>query len=287
YILFLVKKYYYELSRNKSFYNKHGYKLNIKEPKTFNDKIYFRKYNGNYEFMGLIADKYKVRDYVESKIGAEYLIPLLGVYDSFSKEDWNKLPQRFVLKSNHGSGVNHIHIIINKDSENAEQVIDKLNRALNDNFGEIGHQPFYQKIDRVLLAEEYLDSGSVTPDDYKFHCFGNKILIQVDRGRYGDHQRSIYDENWSKMNYKLNSSYPGIIFSTPPKNLDLMIDLAKKLASDFDYVRVDFYNLDGKIYFGELTQTHGNGKEDFEPARIDFEWGEYWDLDLGNKSLYK
>ncbi|MGF1756328.1 hypothetical protein L4C33_22455, partial [Vibrio makurazakiensis] len=278
-----MKKLKYELFRGRLFKKKHGYPLNISSPTTFNEKIYYRKYYGNHEEMALIADKYKVRELVSKRIGAEYLIPLLGVYDKFSISDWDDLPEQFVLKTNHGSGFNHIQIVTNKQKENPYAIIEKMNKALKDDFGSISHEPFYEKIDRVILAEKYLDSGLMVPDDFKFHCFEDEMFIQIDRGRYGSHSRSIYDHNWNEMDYKLNSSYPKINGIMPPINLSKMIELAKCLADNFDYIRVDFYNLDGKIYFGELTQTHGNGLEDFKPTLVDREWGDYWKLDKDNK----
>lgn len=281
-----IKSLYYEMTLHKKFKEYHGYELNLKNPKTYNEKIYFRKYFGNFEKMALIADKYEVRKYVKEKIGEEYLIPLYGVYDKFTVDDWNKLPNSFVIKTNHGSGLNHIHIVKDKSNENGNEVVRKFQKALSEEFGLIGHQPFYRKINRKVIVEKYIESGRMTPDDYKLHCFKDKIFIQVDRGRYEKHQRSVFDCKWNELNFKLNSKYEHIEDCDKPQNLEEMITLAKKLAKDFDYIRVDFYNVNGKILFGELTQTHGNGTEDFKPTKMDEIWGEYWELDKDNKDLY-
>ncbi len=283
----LIRKCKYRINRDHEFFRNHGYKLNLKNPVTFNEKLYYRKYYGNFDAMSVFADKYKVRDYVSKKIGSKYLIPLLGVYNEFTKSDWDKLPNRFVLKSNHGSGPRHLHIVTNKDIESPENIIVKFKRALNESFGLVKQEPFYARINKLILAEEYLESDNLTPNDYKFHCFKNKVFIQVDSERYEDHKRSIFDVNWNEMDYKLDSKFPKIEDCSPPKNLNKMIEIAKILSEDFDYIRVDLYNINGKIYFGELTQTHGNGTENFEPSNVDREWGSYWILDKNNKDLYQ
>ncbi|RWX56623.1 ATP-grasp fold amidoligase family protein [Photobacterium chitinilyticum] len=278
---------YYEKMRDRIFFTKHGYHLNVEKPVSFNDKLYYRKCYGNFDTMAMIADKYRVREYIEQRIGSDYLIPLLGTYDSFSYDDWNKLPNSFVLKTNHGSGPDHVEIVKDKNKANPGEIIKKFRNALNDDFGLLTNEPFYQKIQRKIIAETYLESGMFTPDDFKFQCFGDELLIQVDRGRYENHQRSIFDRNWVEMDYKLNSSYSKIDKCAVPDNLSEMIRLAEILSKDFDYIRIDFFNIDGKIYIGELTQTHGNGLEDFKPTKIDFEWGGYWKLDIDNELLYR
>ncbi|MCE7566299.1 hypothetical protein LZS85_09280 [Aliivibrio fischeri] len=286
-LLTLLKKYKYRINRDRDFFKNHGYHLNIKNPKTFSEKLFYRKYYGNFSNMALIADKYKVREYVSRKIGSEYLIPLLGVYENFTNSDWDKLPDKFVLKSNHGSGPNHVQIVIDKERENVESIILKFENALKESFGIIKQEPFYAKIDRLIIAEKYLESENYTPNDYKFHCFKNEVFIQVDTDRYEGHKRSIFDINWNEMNYQLDSKFPRVGKCLPPANLSEMIEVAKTLAEDFDYIRVDLYSVNGKIYFGELTQTHGNGTEDFNPSCIDREWGDYWELEKDNEELYQ
>ena len=286
-LLDLIRKYKYKINRERDFLKNHGYELDIKNPKTFSEKLYYRKYYGNFDNMALFADKYKVRTYVSEKIGSEYLIPLLGVYETFTKADWGKLPEKFVLKSNHGSGLNHLQIVIDKKSEDVESIIKKFDRALKESFGIIKQEPFYARIDKLIIAEQYLESENLTPNDYKFHCFRDKIFIQVDSDRYEGHKRSVFDVNWNRMNFRLDSKFPEVGECSPPENLNEMIQIAKKLSDDFDYIRVDLYSVNGKIYFGELTQTHGNGTEDFKPSSVDREWGDYWELQKENEKLYQ
>lgn len=265
-----------------------GYALNILEPKTFNEKIHYRKKNGNFSVMALYADKYVVRDYVKEKIGDEYLIPLIGVYDSLSPTDFKTLPKKFVIKTNHGSGNKHISIVEDKDMLDIHETCKKFNTAIKESFGLATGEYFYTKIKKKILIEEYLDMGLKTPDDYKFHCFngknGIKIYIQLDRGRFGDHKRNIYNENWELLNFHFDGvEQIGLI--NKPENLSQMLFLAKRLASDFDYIRVDLYNINGKIYFGELTQTHNNGMAK-KPLDLDCEWGDYWEINNKLK-IYK
>ncbi|MBY7822346.1 hypothetical protein KW418_18930 [Vibrio fluvialis] len=275
----------YELTKKNKFKRYHGYDLCISDPKTFNEKLYYRKYHGNHEFMAEKADKYLVRKYVERKVGKEILIPLVGVYDRLNEDIWETLPDEFVVKSNHGSGSDHLEIITSKKDADKKRIIEKMNKAVSQSFGTVNHQPFYDLIDRKIVVEEYLKSNQDTPDDFKFHVFKNKIFIQVDVDRYTDHKRSLYDEDWNKLESKLNSKYE-YASKEKPVNLDKMISIARNLAEDYDYVRVDLYNIDGRIYFGEITQTHGNGTEDFKPTTTDLEWGMLWDLDKNNRKLY-
>ncbi|CAH6889226.1 conserved hypothetical protein [Vibrio chagasii] len=276
----------YELTRNHNFKKYHNYNLCINKPNTFSEKIYYRKYFGNHLFMAEKADKYLVRNYVEKKIGKEILIPLLGCHDFLDEKIWESLPEKFVLKTNHGSGPDHIEIVKSKRKSNKKLIIEKMNKAVKQSFGKLNHQPFYDLIERKIIVEEYLETELETPDDYKFHVFKNTIFIQVDVGRYTEHKRSFYDVNWDRLDLKINSKYE-FACKNKPDNLDSMIDIARTLAQDYDYVRVDLYNVNGKIYFGEITQTHGNGTENFEPASKDLEWGRLWILDESNKSLYK
>jgi len=274
----------------KSLFKKiHGYKLKRDNPRTFNEKLEFRKKYGNREFMALIADKYKVRDYVKEKIGDEYLIPLLGVYDRVSAKDLEKLPNQFVIKTNHASGSNHIEIVRDKSKVDLNSLAKKMNNSVKEKFGKKSGQSFYNLINPKILIEELLLDGCEIPEDYKFQCFKSEgeVYVQVDKGRYFHHKRNIYDENYNFIDLKHNSRYSHFEGHSKPKNFDKMKEIVKKLSEDFDYVRVDLYSLDNNIYFGELTQTHGNGHEDLKPLVWDEKWGELWDLEYQNERLYE
>lgn len=276
----------YELLKNNMFEKYYGYRLNIKNPETFSEKIFFRKYFGNNEVMANYADKYKVRDFVRDKIGEEYLIPLYGVYDKLTIDDLEKLPEKFVVKTNHGSGDLHIEIVKCKSSHDLKMLVHKMNHALTLNYGYAAHERYYSFIERKIIIEKYMEGSNGELSDYKFHCFkGTGHFVAVDEGRFVEHLRSVYDENWNLTDIKLNDFKP-IGYRDKPKNFELMQELALKLASDFDYVRVDLYNVNGNIYFGEITQTPANGLERITPIKYAKIWGEMWKMDVNNKELY-
>lgn len=286
-----IDKFLYRYRFKKLFKNKHGYPLNVDSPQTWNEKIIYRKLNGNLDNMSLFADKILVRDYVESKIGNKYLIPLIDVKNKLSASDISSYPNSFVAKTNHGSGEEHIVIVKDKEQVDKVEIVNKLNHAVNTEFGGITGEKFYELIDRKILVEKFLGENDKTPDDFKFHCFNNNngttIFIQVDTGRYNSHRRSIFSVDWEKLDFKLEPKYPYIEDMVKPKELNEMISVAKALSEDFDYVRVDLYCVAGNIYFGEITQTHGNGMERFEPSEIDKKWGGLWEINKENKGLYR
>jgi hypothetical protein len=257
------------------FHLKTGKKLNLKNPKTFNEKIQCRKLNYKNELYSLCADKYKVREYVKKLIGEKYLIPLLYSGENITKEDIDKLPNSFVIKTNNASKTNII--VLDKSKESIDSILIKVKKYLNKKFWYRSFEMFYKNIDkRVIVEQLLLSEKNKIPDDYKFHVFKNKIIIQIDTDRFENHKRAFYDENWNKLDYSLGFEKNNKSIKEP-QNLKEMIKIAKNLSKDFEYVRVDLYNVDGKIYFGELTFTHGSGYEKFVPYEMDYEWGSYWE----------
>lgn len=270
------------------FKEKHGYDLNLNNPHTFNEKIMFRRKYGNRRFMAMIADKYKVRDYVKEKIGEQYLIPLLGVYDKVTLADLEKLPNQFVIKTNHACGTDFIEIVKNKNEADLEKLVEKMNRAVKLKFGKFSGEDFYDLIEPKIIAEELLLNDGNVPDDYKFHCFKseNKVYIQVDYERFTDHKRNFYDENFEFVDMKLASLFDHSNSHLRPENFEKAKELAQKISGEFDYIRADLYVIEGEVFFGELTQTHGGGFEDFKPLSWDKKWGDLWKIDFSNEKLY-
>jgi hypothetical protein len=263
----------------KKFKNSLGYEIDFnKEPQSFNQKIQFRKVYDKNPLFTLCADKYKVREYVKNKIGEEYLIPIYLVTDKLTKEQWKSLPDSFVIKTNHGSG--YVRIVYDKNKENSDLIIKEFNRYLKVKFGSKGQEYFYNKIKpKIIIEKLLLNKNNEIPSDIKFHCFNKKgkikMLIQYDYDRFLDHKRKVYDENWNMLPFTIGHGFNKSQIHKP-KNFEKMKEIAKKFSNDFDYVRVDLFNINGKIYFGELTFTHGCGFEKFDPPEYDFKIGELW-----------
>jgi hypothetical protein len=255
-----------------------GYKLNLKNPKTFNEKIQWLKLYGNLEKYTDLVDKYEVRKYIAKTIGEEYLIPLIGVWDRFEDIDFEKLPEQFVLKCNHDSG--SVIICKDKSSFDIRKARNKLNECLKQNFYYPSREPQYKNIKPRIICEKYMvDESGIELKDYKFFCFsGEPKIIQVDFNRFTNHKRNLYDVKWNYIPVSLGCPTEPNTAIDKPSNLQEMLDLAKKMSENIPHVRVDFYLIQDKIYFGELTFAHGGGYEKFEPEQFDFEMGSWLEL---------
>lgn len=269
---------------NEQFLKNFGYKIDFsKTPKTFNEKIQFRKiYSSDEEkkLYAICSDKYKVRKYVADRIGEEYLIPLLIVTEKLTLDIWKKLPDECVIKANHNSGP--VQIISNKNKIVAKEIIDEINFQLEIDYGVVSLESYYSLIERKVVVEKLLkNKNGKSLDDYKFYCFNNnketKILIQVISNRTENgYEVNFYDENWEKLNFHFGGSLAKNKIEKPEK-LEKMIEIAKKLSKDFDYSRIDLYNLDGKIYFGEITFCPNSGLIKPNPEFWDLKLGEMWE----------
>lgn len=252
---------------------------NIKHPVTLNEKIQVSKLYDRDPLYTTLADKYRVREYIKDVIGSEYLIPLIGVYSSVDDLLCNfPADYPFIIKPNHDSGGGII--IRGPDDINREQIISTMSRRLRRNFYYETKEWEYKNIKPLIVVERLLTkSDGEVPNDYKINCFGGKcefIYCSIDRG--GRNYRRIYNRDW--VGIDMTWCAPGLEtekFSGPdidrPLNFKKMIELAEKLAVNFGYIRVDLYNVDGKIYFGELTRHHGGGYEPILPAELDVYYG--------------
>ena len=253
-------------------------KLNLKNPRHLNDKLQWMKFNYRFPLQTIVSDKYLVRDYVEKKIGNEYLIPLYGNWFKFNDIDFDTLPDQFVLKCNHDSG--GLAICKDKKTFDKENAKKKINKSLKDNFFYIGREYQYKNIIPRIICEKFISDNGNVPMDYKIYCFNGKpdvILVCKNRFRNDSHkaQYLYFDQNWNFVPLNKGdelSENPNI---EKPKNLDEMLSIARKLSEDFIFARIDLYNLDGKIYFGEITLTPNSG---FDPDIT-----EETDLYFGNK----
>ena len=238
--------------------------LNLRHPETFNEKIQWIKLYDSTAKKTRLSDKYLVREWVATKIGSQYLIPLLGVWDHFDEIDFNALPNQFALKANHGSGWNKV--ITDKSTIDYQQLKTQFDTWMNTNFAyKASLELHYMNIKPKIIAEEYIQNDNDLYD-YKFLCFnGQPQFVWIDVGRYTDHRRNIYNLDWVLQPFTI--AYPNTdSIIEPPKKLKEMTRLAKILCAGFAHVRVDFYETKGQIYFGEMTFTSGNGGETFTPA---------------------
>lgn len=259
--------------------------LNLKRPEYLNDKLQWLKFNYRFPLQTIVSDKYAVREYVAKKIGEEYLIPLLGVWDDFDDINFNELPNQFVLKCNHDSG--GLAICTNKENFNIVAVKKKIVKSLKNNFYWIGREYQYKNIMPKIICEEYITENGEVPEDYKIYCFnGNPDAILVCKGRFaaGSHraQYYFYDHTWSFLPYNKGDTKKNDPEVEKPENLDEMLEIAKKLSEDFIFARIDLYNIKGKIYFGEITLSPNSGFDPDITIETDKLFGEklkipYWE----------
>ena len=244
-----------------------GRELDLNDPKTFSEKLQWIKLYYKNPMMSTLSDKLLVRDWIKEKIGEEYLVPLIGAWENFDDIDFDKFPDEFVIKANHGSKMN---IIVNDKSKfDKEDARRKFKKWLKQDFSYMfGYQLHYGAIKPMIVAEEMIpNDGNLF--DYKIFVFDGKArYIWIDSDRYSEHHRNIYDFDWNPAPFEIE--FPKREKELPPPvNLEKMRVLAEKLAEGFPEVRVDFYEVDGKILFGEMTFTSGSGQEKIVPYEYD------------------
>lgn len=235
-------------------------KLDLKNPKTFNDKLVWLKFNcyENNSTVIQCSDKYAVREYIK-KIGCgEILNDLIGVYHSVSEIEWDELPNKFVLKWNFGSGYNII--CDNKDYLDIKDTIRKLKKWGGSKYWLYFGEMQYKKIDKYIVCERYLETNQGRlPNDYKFYCFNEEpVAILVLKDRDKDIKAVFMDLEWNVIDYP-DIAEKMDINPKRPESLDQMIKYAKILCKGFPFVRIDFYDNNGKVVFGEITYTTGAG----------------------------
>lgn len=244
-----------------------GKKLDLKHPKEYNEKLQWLKLHDRKAQYTLMVDKYKVRDYIKEKIGEQYLVPFLGVWEKPEDIDFSQLPLQFVLKCNHDS--QGVIICKNKNELDIPSVIKKLQWAISRNFYNLTKEYPYRDVERRIIAERYMDDGSGELKDYKVLCFeGKPRIIEVHSGRFkGEHVQDLYDLEWNKL--PIHQSACGLpnaeVPFEKPAVLEEMIRNSEILSQGIHHVRVDWYIVGGKLYFGEITFYDASGFDDFEP----------------------
>ena len=255
-------------------------KLNLKNPQTFNEKLQWLKIYDRKPIYTTMVDKYEVKNYVADKIGDEYIIPTLGVWDSFDEIDFDALPDQFVLKCTHDSG----GLVICKDKSklNKEKAKKKIELSLNRNYYYHGREWAYKDVKPRVIAEKYMeDKNSKDLKDYKFFCFDGKVkamFIATDRFTQGVETKfDFYDTNFEHLPFTNGHPNAECVIEKP-KHFEKMKELAEILSKGIPQIRVDFYEIDDEVYFGELTFFHWSGMVPFVPEKWDYVFGEWIEL---------
>lgn len=284
----LNKDYRFVVLSNFGFYNsmndeeylKRKYKaimhkeLDLDNPKSFNEKLQWLKINDHNSIYTTMVDKYEAKKYVANIIGEEYIVPTIAIYDSFEEIDLTKLPDQFVMKCTHDSG--GIVICKDKESYNKKYATKKIKKRLKSNYYYMGREWPYKNVKPRIIVEEYMeDKNQPNILDYKFFCFNGKVeYLYVSAGSHSKEQcLQFFDRYYNSIDCKRNDYKPFNELPPCPKNLNKMIEYAELLSKDIEHVRVDFYEINGKLYFSEFTFYTGSGFIPFEK--------EEWDIKLG------
>ena len=253
--------------------------INFNNPKTFNEKIQWLKLNYRNEEYTKLVDKYRVNQYITKLIGEEYVIPTLGVWNNVDDIDFKSLPEKFVLKCNNDSG----GIVICKNKKDFDEAKAKsfLKERLKNNGYWYGREWPYKNVKPCIIAEKYMeDSISKDIKDYKFFCFnGSMEFFDIDIDRFIEHRANYYDRNGNFLPFGKTYCPPDYTKKIEmPKNLDKMIELAETISHNTVLSRIDFYEIDGQVYFGEITFYPGSGFSPFTDEKWDYKLGDMIDL---------
>ena len=256
-----------------------GKALHLDPPILYNEKVQYRKLYDRDPRMKKLSDKAEVREYVKERIGEKFLAKLYGIYDTVEEIPFEQFPNRFVIKLTNGSGFNCI--CREKTPQEIRRIKKRFRQWLKLDFYMLGREWAYKDVKNRIICEEYLeDVGGNGLNDYKVFCFGGEPkLIQVDFDRFSNHRRNLYTPEWKFINERVAyENDPDANLPKPP-NLSEMLECARKLSEGFAHVRVDFYDIDGRIVFGEMTFYHGAGYLRFEHEAFEKKLGDYWELE--------
>ena len=252
---------------------------NLDHPTTYNEKLQWLKLNDIHEEYSLLVDKYEAKEIVRKRIGDEYIIPTLGVYDSFDEIDFNQLPNQFVLKTTHDSG--GVVVCADKTKLDMKAARKKLEKSLRKNYFYEHREYPYKNVKPRIIAEPYMvDESGTELKDYKFFCFDGKckmLFVATERQTRKEPFFNFFDRNYNLLPFKQGHPVNPVI-PKKPERYEEMIRIAEKLSIGYSHVRVDLYNIHGRIYFGELTFFHFSGNVPFEPEEWDYKIGKWLKL---------
>lgn len=253
--------------------------LNLNNPKTFNEKLQWLKLYDRKDIYTTMVDKYEAKRYVANIIGEEYIIPTLGIYDNFDEIDFDKLPNQFVIKCTHDSG--GLVIVKDKNKIDIESTKNKINNSLRNNYYYSGREWPYKNVKPRIIIEEYKEDTKYHElRDYKIFCFnGRAEIVFVASNRQGDGDTYFDFFNRKLEHLPFENGHPNAPYKVEvPKTIQKMFSLAEKLSKNIPEVRIDFYDVNGKIYFGEITFFHWSGFVPFNPEEWDYKLGEMIEL---------
>lgn len=255
-----------------------GKRLHLKHPKTFNEKLQWLKLHNRKPEYSTMVDKYAAKDYVANIIGKEYIVPTLGVWDSPEDIAWDNLPSQFVLKTTNGGGSKGV--VICRDMENFDKTdaVSRLRSAMKHNLYKNFREWPYKNVKPRVIAEEYLseDSEENGIRDYKIYCFNGKPLYcAVVSDRWNKMFADFFDMEWSHLPFTYKGIQTSESIPAKPQHFKTMSQIAAKLSIGHPHLRVDFYEVNGKVYFGELTFYSASGFGQFEPDEWDGIWGSH------------
>lgn len=257
-----------------------GTELNLESPQTFNEKLQWLKINNHKAEYTTMVDKYAAKKYVADKIGEEYIISTLGVWNKFDEIDFDSLPEQFVLKCTHDSGA--IVICRDKKKFNKKEAQKKLIKYLKRKYYYCHREWPYKNVPPRIIAEKYMQDGTrAALTDYKFYCFnGTPRYLYVSTGmeNHETARVSFVDMNWEFANFGRTDYKPLEELPPKPDKFEEMTGIARTLSKDIPFLRVDLYEINGKVYFGELTFTPCAGMMPFDPPSADLEIGKMLDI---------
>ncbi len=271
------------------YYFQTGKRLHLKHPKTFNEKLQWLKLHDRKPEYAKMVDKYAAKEYVAGIIGQEYIVPTLGVWDRPEDITWDELPDQFVLKTTHGGGSKGVVICCDKEKLDKADTIRHLQAAMKHDFYKNYREWPYKDVKHRVIAEELLnDNGNENENgikDYKFFCFNGKpIYCDVISGRSKKLTSDHFDMQWTHLPFIFKDLPTAESVPAKPHNFETMRQLSSRLSAGHPHLRVDFYEVNGRVYFGELTFYSASGFGKFTPE----EWDEIWGrniLELGVTSL--
>jgi len=263
----------------KYFYRFHKF-ANIKNPKTFNEKLQWMKMYDRNPLYTKLCDKYEVKNYVKDVIGERYIIPTLGVYDRFEDIDFDKLPNQFVLKCTHDSG--GLVIVKDKEKMNKDRAKEIIESSLKTNYYYHSREWPYKNIKPRIIAEKYMEDQSGDLKDYKFFCFDGKVkalyVASERQDKSVETKFDFFDADFNHLPF-VNSHPNSTKKIEKPSNYYHMVDVASKLSKGFKQVRIDLYTINNEVYFGEMTFFHMSGFQPFKPEEWDYTFGSWFQID--------